>query len=339
MYEAPQLQDVMSVDAWLQVRPQEWGLTTPSPQVALANAVDLHTANKKAFYPRLLTDTWNKRSLHNLPGSNVLFGPSAINCAAQGWLDSQRWPRLRYQQYVWARGNEPSWSWPNVQPVPAQHENYHDLGVYRPCTILSYDYVNECVLAPALMVDDDNEMAFVGLRNSSMARNPTIGLFKGGRPAIVTHTTGSSSWASTFYQDRGDFERESASTVPIYKPGPSRLRGPTAYEIPGPIRHLYTDSADGKFDGGIVVDVDPVKAAHPVAPVQQEPIGRATGQIIERTVGVKGAKPIPIGPRPTGPVKKKPAPAGSIEQGGDVEVPTLPVVEDAVVEDVEAIQE
>lgn len=194
-----QRQDVLSADAWVELRPIEWGITTPSPQIAIGNTVDTTRGGIRGMYPHLSTTCYDKMATTDHPGDIINYGPASMNCATQGWLDRVRWPRVKYQQYRWANGVTPNYVWPEIQPVSAVHDNYMDLAIYKPCTILSYNYLEDCVLGPVLITDDDNKADFHQLRRSTLSQQPTIGLFKGGRTPAPTYSTLPSNKTAHFF--------------------------------------------------------------------------------------------------------------------------------------------
>lgn len=254
---------VLAIGTWLQVRPVEWGISTPSPQTAIGNLVDLHNSARRGFYVRLGTDEFDKKALSPDPGDLISYAARAINCATQGWLGDCPWPRLRYQTYVWAYGNVPNYAWPTIQPVPAPHAEYEHTGILQPCTVMTYDHLTENVLSPVLVMEDINEHTFVNMRASGLVRNPTIGIFKTGRAPITEYVTAASSKAIAFFKNLEPFNIDE-DTAP--RTGPTRSQSRAAFNLPASIFDIDSVAGQVAQKGGVLTNPEPAPIVRLVTP-------------------------------------------------------------------------
>lgn len=134
--------------------------------------------------------------------------------------------------------------------VPARHNEYMGLGIFKPCTILSFDFNTDNILAPVLPMDPVNEASFIALRNSERSSNPTVGLFMGSRRPIATFTSTSSDRANRLYNKRDALKEPTK----VFKAGPTRNQPMYAYDMPTWIRDLYTAGGQVAQLGGVMTD-------------------------------------------------------------------------------------
>lgn len=273
-----QRQDVMCIDNYLQVRPLEWGITTPSPNLALSLLVNLHDLHVRGVYVRSGTRKYDEKSTDPEPFNIIVYGPGSMNCIAQGWFSHANRPRVRYQTYHCVNGIVPNYEWPRIQPVPARHNEYMGLGIFKPCTILSFDFNTDNILAPVLPMDDVNEPSFVALRNSDRSSNPTVGLFMGARRPIATFTSTSSDRANRLYNKRDALKEPTK----VFKAGPTRNQPMYAYDMPTWIRDLYTAGGQIAQLGGVMTDptfTQPDELREQYQPEQQPEWARIIGYL------------------------------------------------------------
>lgn len=246
-------QDVMFIDAWVINRPLEWGISTPNPVSKLNMLVNLHDNTNGGMYTNLGTTEYKDRVNSSEPADLVVFGPCAATVAAQGWLcqDGQL-PRVEYQTAPWQYGSIANWHWPDIPVIPAPHLTYHDLDMYKPLTIMSFDHLTQVVLNPVLIADDEFMAWFEGLRRSNVCENPTVGIFKSGCRPIADQVASGSNRLNEYFGASADDGPESAQN-PAFDPNQPAGTAP----MPGKLSDLFTgrdpvDVSNGILDLGNV---------------------------------------------------------------------------------------
>lgn len=134
MDRPPQSPSVLCVDDWLKLRPLEWGITAPYPKVNV-KAIPIRLRGHCQLPEDYDSSVW--------PGCALLAwdAPAIVNIATQNWRHTNgRWPDLVYRNK-------------KREIVLRQHSEYLNLGTFKPCTIMTYDYISNSVLEPFLQAD------------------------------------------------------------------------------------------------------------------------------------------------------------------------------------------
>lgn len=160
---------------WLRILPFEWGLCTPKPTLNLRREIRLRgPAATQGWYANLGSGVYKDRVLGDFPLKIVVYGVQILNALVQ-LLRVVNVPPINRQAAFWlpyadtpasagGGGSSPAggeggagshdepiqWGAPAGIPV-AQLVYDGDAHLFRPCSIMSYDYENQNVWAPAVL--------------------------------------------------------------------------------------------------------------------------------------------------------------------------------------------
>lgn len=145
----PRLVTPLCIDEWLAVRPMEWGISGPNTTIDIrADFAEVSHILNRGWRARRGSSLYNQRMESDSPMVIVVYGVQILNAMA----NDQRWgePRpITYATSEWSPGHGNDWTAP-IQ-VPGRQGNYMPaLHCWEPCTLMSYDFLGEQVLAPAL---------------------------------------------------------------------------------------------------------------------------------------------------------------------------------------------
>lgn len=168
----------LSIDNWLLIRPMEWGISGPNTTLDIyKELVDVGSVANRGWRSVRGSTVYEERAASTLPVQMVVYGIQVLNAI----LNDRRTPAvpsLSFSQADWSPGHGVEWDRPQVLPHWQGHY-IPGLFVMQPCTVMSYDYNEDRVLAPALIAP--NAITDLELRKLSNWRGqeqPLVGFFQ-----------------------------------------------------------------------------------------------------------------------------------------------------------------
>lgn len=144
----------LCIDNWLLVRPIEWGIVGPCPTMSLSKEVILRgLLARQGWYAQLGSSEYNNLAKSGTPITTATYGVTALNAILQSLVVMVQ-PVIQRQSCQWIPGN-PSVSWELPQPIPAAQLIFHlPLRCFDPCSVMTFDFAHNAVMAPCLMAGD-----------------------------------------------------------------------------------------------------------------------------------------------------------------------------------------
>ncbi|ADK12923.1 proline-alanine-rich protein [Circulifer tenellus virus 1] len=144
---------------WLTMFPFEWGVIGTQPTLNLAADVkNIGPPALQGWYAYRGSKFYNERVVGDFPVKIVVYGAQVINIISQhNRFGAAAVPAVQRQAADYygqdASGTTPSWG--PAQAIPDLAGFYDaNIHIFRPCTVMSYDYVNGQVWSPALLNDN-----------------------------------------------------------------------------------------------------------------------------------------------------------------------------------------
>lgn len=148
------------IDNWLLVRPIEWGIVGPRPQVNLQHELRLvGAAATQGWYGNRGSTKYAERVTTHFPMKNVVYGAQVVNVICENLrLDGAHVPVVSYQPCLWTPQGEgipeDQAQWGAPVAIPAADLIYQGaLHVFDPCVLVTFDYVHQEVRAHCLVGD------------------------------------------------------------------------------------------------------------------------------------------------------------------------------------------
>lgn len=140
----------LSIDNWLLIRPMEWGISGPNTSLDISKEImDVGNANMRGWRAVRGSEVYDQRVVSSLPIPIVAYGIQVLNAI----LNDFRWIAAKvvtFSQATWSPGRGLEWNPPAEEPDWQGHY-IEALHVMQPCTVMTYDYARDVVMAPALM--------------------------------------------------------------------------------------------------------------------------------------------------------------------------------------------
>lgn len=146
----PRLGNPLGIDSWLTVRPLEWGLSGPNTTIDLAKEmVDAGNPAARGWRSVRGSALYTQRATSDAPIWAVMYGVQVLNAILNDFRPVAPPPQFTYSQGVWSPGCDVEWT-PPGNAAFGQGEYIAGLHTLQPCTVMTYDYANDAVMAPAL---------------------------------------------------------------------------------------------------------------------------------------------------------------------------------------------
>lgn len=146
-HQAPRIHSYLALDDWLILRPLEWGIPGDNTTVNLAaEVVLLGAGDNRGWFGNRGSSEYANAVKGSSPFQICPYGAMALTTIAQA-TDSL--PIIFEQRSGWTFGCDPQWSAPVHNPLGTWNQELHAL---EPGSLLSYDYVNNNVLAPCAVL-------------------------------------------------------------------------------------------------------------------------------------------------------------------------------------------
>lgn len=161
----PQYGNVLAVSRWLLSRPIEWGIGQSRPRANLRkDLVRVGQADNRGWLATRGTTEYSTAVLPTFPCGLVYYPASALNIITQGYMRAAA-PVLTWD---WAgvveNATDTDWH-RNEANILVQPAYDLELNMFRPCTIRSYDWQQDIVVAPRLGREMMGEATFTVLSN------------------------------------------------------------------------------------------------------------------------------------------------------------------------------
>lgn len=143
------MDNLLSIDQWLRVRPLSWGISLPNPKANFnKEIISRGPANRRGYYTHLgdINIAEGYKSKH--PYVLQLYIPMAINTITQGLRDRYQRLHLRFCRALWEPNSPPMWDY------AVQYEHAYPylniLHMYGLCTIMTYNWLDDTIVAPMI---------------------------------------------------------------------------------------------------------------------------------------------------------------------------------------------
>lgn len=140
----------LSIDNWLLIRPMEWGISGPNTTLDIGKEVmDVGAPALRGWRSVRGSEVYDQRTTSPFPAMTVVYGIQVLNAI----LNDFRWHaarQLSFSQAAWSPGAGMEWNAPVIEPHWQGHY-IEGLHVMQPCTVMSYDYTRDIIMAPALV--------------------------------------------------------------------------------------------------------------------------------------------------------------------------------------------
>lgn len=154
----PRVVSCLCIDAWLTSRPLEWGVVGLRPKVNLTHDLRLvGPAANQGWYGSRGSVKYAERVTCQFPSKVVVYGSQAINVICEVLrIGAAAVPQLSHQNSFWtpeeggSSPNDVQWDAPVVYN-PGDNPYIAALNIFEPCTIMTFDFVNEEVWAPCII--------------------------------------------------------------------------------------------------------------------------------------------------------------------------------------------
>lgn len=158
----------LAIDDWLVTRPIEWGVLGSTTTISFGNEIVLMGAdNHCGWHANKGSKDYDARASASNPTPYVEYGAMGLNAIGQNVQDR---PVVRLDTCQWVPGCHVAWATNDVEPVgPVWLDS---LKIFEPGTILTYDYVNNKVLAPRIKAQNPVNRAM--LQYMSMWRGSRV---------------------------------------------------------------------------------------------------------------------------------------------------------------------
>lgn len=146
-HQAPRLHSFLALDDWLVSRPLEWGVPGDNTSADFSTEVcQLGHANNLGWFGNRGSADYAQAVKGNAPFRICPYGSMALTTIGQA---TNSHPKVYVQQSAWTFGFDPQWSPPVYNEVGSWNNELH---VLEPGSLMSYDYINNNVLAPCLLI-------------------------------------------------------------------------------------------------------------------------------------------------------------------------------------------
>lgn len=158
------LMPILCVDNWLKVRPCEWGVVAPGPAVNFKSDIRvIGRPARQGWYANLGSKKYAERAISDCPIKLTTYGLQGISIILQ-YFANQAVPHISHQDADWALQGETTWEAPQAYPMAEM--SYNDqLHIINPCTLMSYNYTDQCVVSPCLLNSHINASDVIALTN------------------------------------------------------------------------------------------------------------------------------------------------------------------------------
>lgn len=150
LHQPPKLGNPLVVDNWLLVRPMEWGVSGPNTSLDLAKEIiDVGAPAARGWRSVRGSEKYAERAASSCPVKITIYGIQVLNAINNEF----RWQVDHHPFFSaanWSPGLGVEWNPPVAMPdwTPNIIDALH---TYEPCSIMSYRYDVDQVLAPALV--------------------------------------------------------------------------------------------------------------------------------------------------------------------------------------------
>lgn len=138
----------LCVDNWFLTRPMEWGISGSNTTLDIRKELmDVGAPLNRGWRAVRGSEVYTERAALACPIKVVIYGVQVLNAINNDF----RWPAEhppQFSQAFWSPGGGVEWN-PPVQMVQLAPVFNEDLHTYEPCTLMSYNYQDQTVLAPS----------------------------------------------------------------------------------------------------------------------------------------------------------------------------------------------
>lgn len=148
--QPPKMGNPLVVDNWLLVRPMEWGISGPNTSLDISKEIiDVGAPENRGWRSLRGSSKYEERALSSCPVKMVVYGIQVLNAINNEF----RWQgehQPHFSAANWSPGMGIEWN-PPINMAAWTPMIIGALHAYEPCSIMSYRYDLDQIIAPALV--------------------------------------------------------------------------------------------------------------------------------------------------------------------------------------------
>lgn len=162
---SPRIGHMLSVHAWVILRPREWTIGSPSPKATFANEmVKGGPVAGQGWSAIRGSPSYEQRSSQTTSYIAVMYGPAALNAITQGIMMADTAPKIHWTTTPVIIEN-PAPRWTGRPDYWVQPPYDADFRMFQICSVRSYDWQYEMIVAPDLPRSVLKDGAFYQMAN------------------------------------------------------------------------------------------------------------------------------------------------------------------------------